>query len=304
MKLSRLLLGIKSPEKTLDYYIRQLGMRLLETKTFEGKSRYVLSFPDNVNTVSLELHHDILNNEEDEVYEETGYDNYWKYSLFVDNIEEVYRSLNPKFVKGVPFQFKDIGYLMHTRDTENYSIEYIQKFFKNNSTPTTTIESLPLKEIPVFGLITLRTKDPLKSIKFYEHLFELKLLVRMYVDHGNGRGFTLYFLGSKHLQPPNELDLDAIENREWMYQQKESFIELQYYWGSEQDFNLEYTDRSDKAVGLKGIVFETSDLNDVILKLRRSNISTTKQEEEISQEKILFLRSPDNQKIIIREARD
>ena len=53
---------------------------------------------------------------------------------------------------------------MHTKDTENYSIEYIQKFFKNNSKPTTNIESLPLKEAPVFGLITLRTRDPLKSI--------------------------------------------------------------------------------------------------------------------------------------------
>ena len=192
---------------------------------------------------------------------------------------------------------------MHTKDTENYSIEYIQKFFKNNSKPTTNIESLPLKEAPVFGLITLRTRDPLKSIKFYEHLFELKFLVRMYVDHGNGRGFTLYFLGPKHLQPPNELDIDAIENREWMYQQKESFIELQYHWGTEQDFNLEYSDRSDKVIGLKGIVFETSDLSDVILKLRRSNITVSKEQEEISHEEVVFLRGPDNQKIIIREVK-
>ena len=61
---------------------------------------------------------------------------------------------------------------------------------------------------------------------------DLKLLVRMYVKRG--AGFTLYFLGDKKLQPPNP-DIDAIENREWMYQQSHLFIEIQHYWSSEFD---------------------------------------------------------------------
>ncbi|WP_290672028.1 hypothetical protein [Kordia sp.] len=62
-------------------------------------------------------------------------------------------------------------------------------------------------------MFTIRTKDPLKIIAFYENILDLKLFVRMYVDRGIG--FTLYFLGDKNLQAPNP-DIDALENIEWM----------------------------------------------------------------------------------------
>ena len=301
MKLSRLILGTKSPEVSINYYTNQLGMELINSINVKSKACYILRFPNNGNSISLELLYDKKNDNNDEIYQETAQDNYWKYSLFVDDIEQVYNELDNEYLKGKPYQFKDIGYLLHTKDAENYNIEYIQKYFKQNTKPTTKIDSLPLNDPPVFGLITLRTKDPLKTIKFYEHFFDLKFIERMYVDRGNGIGFTLYFLGAKHLQPPNVLNPDAIENREWLYQQKETFIELQYHWGTEQKFDFQYIDKSNHSLGLKALVFETDNLDTITMKLRQAGFQDLANHEEISQEKIVSLRSPDNHPIIIRE---
>ncbi|MFC5046531.1 hypothetical protein ACFSTE_03085 [Aquimarina hainanensis] len=161
-------------------------------------------------------------------YDQDGIDNYWKFSLFVDDIQKIYTELlKLNHPVGAPFQFGNIGYLSHTTDTEHHQIEFIQKTFKQN-------EILNTDEQIALGLLTIRTKDPVKIIKFYEDILDLKLFVRMYVNRGDG--FTLYFLGNKNLQAPNT-DIDVIENREWMYQQSHLFIEIQY-WNSEHDNNF------------------------------------------------------------------
>ncbi|NQX85445.1 MAG: VOC family protein [Flavobacteriaceae bacterium] len=264
MKLKSFTLQIFEPEKTIDFYTKVLGFSLLKTYSNRDSTYYNLGY-SNANYYIQLKHTPSLAKEN---YQQHPNDNYWKYSVFVNNIQKVYANLLAKgHAIKEPFQFGNIGYLAHTIDTENHQIEFIQKTFKGNPTKN-------INPTNVLGLLTIRTKDPLKSIRFYENVLNLKLFVRMYV--GRGKGFTLYFLGDKNLQAPN-LDIDAIENREWMYQQEHLFIEIQYYWGSERDdsFNLAKV----KNTGLQHInfgnngtvpkepfVFETPDQHTILLK--------------------------------------
>ena len=224
MKLNSFTLSITNTEKTLAYYTKVLGFELKETFVKNNTTNYCLQLPKA--NFSLVLAHDTKLDD----YQEKPIDNYWKYSLFVNNIEAQCTLLREQgYAVGEAFQFGDIGYLAHTADVENHKIEFIQKTFKDK----------PMLDKPnemVLGLLTIRTKDPVKVIKFYEEVFDMKLFVRMYVDRANG--FTLYFLGDKNLKAPTN-DIDAVENREWMYQQNHLFIEIQHYWNSEYDKDFE-----------------------------------------------------------------
>lgn len=262
MKLQSFTLQIFDPQKTIAFYTKVLGFSLIRELTQDGLIYYDLGFqnPD----FYLRLQYNPLADKA--IYQEKMTDNYWKYSLFVDDIQEAYQNvLADNFSIGAPFQFGDIGNLAHTADTEQHKIEYIQKTFEQNG-------RLATKEQTALGLITIRTKDPVKILKFYEEILDMKLFVRMYVNRGNG--FTLYFLGAKDLEAPNP-DIDAIENREWMYQQSHLFIEIQHFWGSEQDhnFNLEPTEET----GLQSINF-SGDL--AMLKERLSSQNISYQEEK------------------------
>ena len=45
--------------------------------------------------------------------------------------------------------------------------------------------------------------------------------------------FTLYFLAFTEEDPPILEDLEAVENREWLWQRPYSTLELQHRWGTE-----------------------------------------------------------------------
>ncbi|MGY0400167.1 MAG: hypothetical protein ACWIPH_09635 [Ostreibacterium sp.] len=264
---------IHYPEKSIFFYTEVLGMALVDTQKNKAKTLYILQYKNSNHQITL-LHDSACKVMD---YEQTAVDNYWKYSLFVNNIGQVYQQLiSNKSTIGMPFQFGNIGYLAHTQDVENHQLEFIQKTFKQNTRPCIPDNDDFLKESPVLGLLTIRTKDPLKSIKLFEDVLGLKLLVRMYVDR-NG-GFALYFLGDKRLKAPNP-DIDAIENREWMYQQNHLFIEIQYYRDSlyNPDFKLNKAGN-----GLQTIDFQ-GDTIKIIQNLETLNIpyQTTKDKKQV-----------------------
>ncbi len=257
MKLNSFTLQIFEPQKTLDFYTSVLGFSLLNEFSKDDSTYYNLGFKNPDFYIQLKYTSTL----EKIAYQEVFTDNYWKYSLFVDNIQKAYQNLAQHNIPvGKPYQFEDIGYLSHTKDVENHNIELIQKTFKQNGI-------LKTEESTAFGLLTLRTKDPVKIIHLYEDILEMKLFVRMYVNRG--RGFTLYFLGDKNLQAPNS-DIDAIDNREWMYQQSHLFVEIQHYWDSEHDddFKLNSTDKN----GLQTVNF-SGDLGVLKEKLKTNDIS-------------------------------
>lgn len=264
MKLRSFTLQIYNPEETLNFYKNVLGFSLVNEFTEGSITYYDLGFNNPEYYIRLKYNSETQNT----LYQEKSIHNYWKYSLFVDNIQEAYQNIVDHNCKiGEPFQFGEIGYLSHTVDTENHKIEYIQKTFKQN-------KEIATKERTALGLLTIRTKDPIKIIKLYEEVLDMKLFVRMYVQRE--KGFTLYFLGDKNLQAPNP-DIDAIENREWMYQQSHLFIEIQHFWNSEyDDFKLESTNQT----GLQTINF-SGNLDNLQERLSSNNIAFQKKNNKI-----------------------
>lgn len=267
MNLQSFTLQIFDPEVTISYYTKVLGLRLLNEFSENDATYYNLCFENT--QIHIQLKHTPSLKKID--YQQVATDNYWKYSLFVDNIQKIYKELEGQnYVINEPYQFGDIGYLAHTTDPENHQIEFIQKTFKQN-TPTTIIG----KENTALGLLTIRSKDPIKSIRFYEDILELSLFVRMYVNRKNG--FTLYFLGSKNLKAPNP-DMDAIENREWMYQQEHLFIEIQHYWNSEYD--NDFVLNASQNNGLQSINFK-GNLERLKERLKKNHISYQEEKDKV-----------------------
>jgi len=282
MKLQSFTLQIFEPKKTLNFYTTVLGFRLLNKFSENNSIYYNLGFQNQIYFIQLKYTPDLSLTP----YQEMALDNYWKYSIFVTDIQKTYQGIQQRGYRiGDPYQFGDIGYLSHTTDNENHNIEFIQKTFKSN--PLHTQESNPS-----LGLLTIRTKDPVKIVKFYEEVMGLKLYVRMYVDRG--RGFTLYFLGHKNLKVPS-IDIDAIENREWMYQQSHLFIEIQHYWNSENnpDFYLNASDKN----GLRTINF-SGNLEILKKRLIANNIVYNEINDEI------IFQNIDHHKISVKTAYD
>lgn len=271
MKLNSFTLQVFKPKQTLDFYTKILGLHLLNEFSEDDSIYYNLGFTNKDFYIQLRFTPSLSKVS----YQLDAADNYWKYSLFVDDIQKQHQEIGNKNHKiGAPFQFGNIGYLAHTADIENHQIEYIQKTFKQNTPKQIEDNKTTL------GLLTIRTKDPLKSIRFYEDILDLKLFVRMYVDRGNG--FTLYFLGHKDLKAPSS-NIDATENREWMYQQSHLFIEIQHYWNSEYD--TDFSLKSTRNNGLKSINF-SGNLDVLKERLTKNNILFHQEEDRIRFETI------------------
>lgn len=282
MKLTGFQLAIQHPEKTVAFYTQVLGMSLNHTEKNDNRVIYTLGFAKD--EPQLQLLYD--SNQTLSPYALHPQDNYWKYSIFVEDIQAVYQRLTAQnHPIGEPYQFGDIGYLAHTVDTENHQIEFIQKTFKNSSLTSPTTD-----KNPVLGLLTLRTIDPMQSIRQFEEVLAMKLHVRMHVERGGG--FSLYFLGDKQLTPPSS-DIDALENREWLYQQRHLFIELQHYWGSDHatDFSLNSDNNA-----LQQLNF-TGDLSGVGTRLNR-HLTAFEQTTEATSEQIHF-ESTDKHRVVV-----
>lgn len=151
-----------------------------------------------------------------------GLANFWKFSVFTDNMDQLRASLFDDGVESSEaVQFGDIGYLSHLHEPGGNAIELIQRTFR---------QSAPLEsESPdTLGLITLRVSDAEASMRFYIEGLGMRLLCTMAVDDGRPDPFDLYFLGYIDEDPPDP-NPAGVANREWLYQRPAAFIELQHY---------------------------------------------------------------------------
>eukprot|EP00438_Fugacium_kawagutii_P006511 Skav209104 [mRNA] locus=scaffold179:131723:132052:+ [translate_table: standard] len=76
----------------------------------------------------------------------------------------------------------------------------------------------------VIGQITTRITDAQRSLEFYQKVLKMKLLSVQPVEPHR---FTLYFLAYTEENPPKS-DLEAVENREWLWQRPYTTLELQH----------------------------------------------------------------------------
>ena len=159
--------------------------------------------------------------------ENTGY---WKIGITLADVDNAGEQLRKGGISvSDARQFRDIGYLSHLQDPAGNSIELLQHWFEQNKPETTIDKQYSLGSRPGFGQITLRVKDPEVSCNFYQDILGMRLLSRQKVGP---YGFTLYFLACCDEQPPNQ-DIDAVENREWLWQRPYTVLELQHVHGTE-----------------------------------------------------------------------
>jgi lactoylglutathione lyase len=257
VQLSHHVLAIRSPERSLDFYLNIIGMALVATQTRLNITHYLLSFgpglegnpsiPDYPHCV-LELVFDperavILNTSDAGVLP-----GYWKLALAVADLELARSSLVRQGISVTePVQVPDVAYLCHCEDPDGYSIELIQHRMLENHSTQLADENYALGTVTSFSLVTCRVKNPRQSIDFYEQTLGLRLISRQQVAH---RGFTLYFLSCDQEAAPST-DIDNIEMREWLWQRPYALLELQHIWGSELQADFAY--RTDADTGFEKI---------------------------------------------------
>lgn len=148
-------------------------------------------------------------------------DLYWKITLAVPDIELACGQLRDQGIAvDTPVQFGDVGYLAHFRDPEGLPIELIDHWFKD-ARPAQPVGPHRLGGGPSINLLTLRCHN-LSHSQNTAAALGLKPLAVVPVPKLD---FTLYFYGDTPTAPPNA-DLFAVENRTWVYQRRQTILEV------------------------------------------------------------------------------
>lgn len=152
-------------------------------------------------------------------------DRYWKIGITLPNVEIACRQLREAGIAVTePWQFGDIGYMAHLADPEGFVIELLQHRFEGRRSSDEGDPRLPLGGGARIGQITLRSLDLDADLAFYRDRLGMGLLsIQPLPDHG----FDLYFLACTDDRPP-ETDLEAVGNREWLWQRPYTTLELQH----------------------------------------------------------------------------
>ncbi len=247
------ILQISDPDTSLAFYRDRLGMAVVAQQPASddtgGCSRYVLEFTDNKDAGAgrLELWHDATT-PPGAAYEHSRTDCYWKIGITLGDVDLARERL---LAAGVPVseprQFRDIGYLCHIADPDGFQIELLQRTFEGYGKQLSPLPGHPLGQSTALAHITLRTIDIDACLAFYRDELGMRLLSRQSVEP---YGFTLYFLGHTSETPPHE-SLDAVENREWLWQRPYALIELQHLHGPEMPAALRLHDN--ERLGFRGL---------------------------------------------------
>ena len=233
------------------FYEEVCGMTYTEEK-HKDYIRYVYTFKDRAVSnrttgICFEVVQDIKN---------ISNPGYWKVGLTLQDVDaavdyfQQHSSLCSNLSNAQ--QFFDIGYLTSFCDPADNSIELLQHTFKENFSKVenfagTTVLMQPTLYPPSLGQITIRCKDANKCNQFYSEVLGMKLLS---IQRPNKTlPFTLYFYAFTDEIPPNPVDLHAIENREWLWQQTFTQIEIQHRHGTESKQDFHYTTNDVNAGG-------------------------------------------------------
>ncbi|MCO7222698.1 VOC family protein [Pleionea sp. CnH1-48] len=206
-KIETLLLRCKDPQAQVRFYCDHLGMTEFDDGSVgyggeQAKFRFIQT---------------------DGVYEPQRNDVYWKIALAVPNIELAYKQLVAKGIDvGQPRQFKEIGYLAHFCDPEGFTIELIEHWFLGNRQDD-VIDPELLGGGAHFNLLTLRTADIAPVNEACLSWGMTPLSIQPVEDYN----FTLYFYAFTSDTPPSS-DLQAVDNREWLYQRQYTVLEVQH----------------------------------------------------------------------------
>ena len=180
-------------------------------------------------------------------YASSPRDRYWKIGITLPDLDAAYQYLTSRGV-GVsrPHQFENIGYMSHMTDPEEFQIELLQHTFAGQAKTVQADPDAPFSEAEI-GQVTLRTTNLERDLKRFHSENGMRLLSVQRLTH---YGFDLYFL-AKTVEKPPLSDLEAVENRPWLWQRSYVTLELQHI--HESDVPLKIPPKGQ--VGYQGLLF-------------------------------------------------
>lgn len=215
-RLHATVLRVRDLDVSTAFYRDRLGMTVLEQAG--GAAR--LGYGGDPGAASVELRP----GGGDGVFGADRADAWWKIGVTVPDVTLARDRLVAAGVQvSDPVQFRDIGFLCHLRDPDGYVIELLQHTFHPRVPGLTPDAARPLGQPAALGQLTLRVTDIDASLRFYGEGIGLRLLSVQPVPEP---GFTLWFLAATEETPP-DTDLDAVGNREWLWQRPYTTLELQ-----------------------------------------------------------------------------
>ncbi len=211
MKITRQCLRVKDPEELVDFYERTLGMH-----NFGNREHPLLGY--DAEQCLLEL----TGGARREYVAEPDAP-YWKIGITLRDLDTAVEHLRGAgHPVSAPRQFGDIGYMSHLRDPHGFSIELLQQGFEGQA--KNAGRDHPVGGQATLAHITLRVND----IAAAQDLCETHLGMRLIsVQPVNEYGFCLNFYGWSD-EPLPVPDLEAVENREWLWARPYALLELQH----------------------------------------------------------------------------
>jgi catechol 2,3-dioxygenase-like lactoylglutathione lyase family enzyme len=255
LRIARSILRIGDPERSLAFYTGALGMTLVQRDEEAGEAVFRLAYPSAQAPAPAELelrHRPAPRPKSGPASSHGGKSSYWKIGITLADVDRARARLCERGVRvSEPAQFEDIGYLCHLADPDGYDIELLQHRFAANYQPVPLRDDLALGSTATLGQVSLRVKNATAALRFYVERVGLTLLSRQPVPRHR---FTLYFL-SACPEPPPDPDLEAVANREWLWQRPYTTLELQHRWGAEADA-APWARLDEKTLGFAGVVVE------------------------------------------------
>lgn len=213
-KITALTLNVSDPARLAAFYCEVLGMKRIAV----GDTPAIGYGGDGANLVLLPAKDTVPHRRDPN-------DRYWKIAITVPDLDCAYRQLSAGGIEvTAPNQFRDIAYMSHLADPEGYTIELIQHTFGGNDLTRQGDDAPPLGGGARLGLITLRTDDLETEFKTCRDQLGMRYLSRQDVPDLD---FCLYFFAFTDETPPLP-DVDAVENREWLWQRPYTVLEFQH----------------------------------------------------------------------------
>jgi predicted enzyme related to lactoylglutathione lyase len=212
-RLSDLSLNVRDPKTLAAFYCDVFGMHRLETE----EAVAVGYENDDVSLVFQSC-------DAPESYRHSPVDRYWKIAITLPDLDVAFTQLRGRGIKvTAPHQFRNIAYMSHLTDPAGHVIELLQHSFKGNAKTQAGDPTLPLGGGARIGLITLRTDDIEGEFHSCSDKLGMRYLSRQDVSDLD---FCLHFLAFTNEMPPDP-DINAIANREWLWQRPYTVLEFQ-----------------------------------------------------------------------------
>lgn len=219
-RISALSLNVSDPSGLSRFYCDVLGMNLL------ANAGGAVSLGYAGEDARLEL----VRRDQSTPYQPDRNDRYWKIAITLPDLDVAFAQLRSTGIDVTePAQFRDIAYMSHLADPEGHVIELIQHTFHGKPKTKQGNVELPLGGGARIGLITLRTDDIETELMNCHDTLGMRYLSRQDLAD---LGFCLYFLAYTEDTPP-DTDVNAVENREWLWQRPYTVLEFQHLFTGE-----------------------------------------------------------------------